>query len=100
MLKIDRLRDDGGVRLVLSGRIEGEDLAELQRALDSEAFAGGAITIDTQEVRLLNREAVQFLVACVAAGIRLVNTPAYVREWMNSEQTGVADEHDLTSPQE
>jgi hypothetical protein len=101
MLRIDRLRDGGGVRLVLSGRIEREGLAQLQRALDGEVFAPGAITIDTEEVRLLDREAVRFLVRCAAAGIRIVNAPTYIREWMSREQKVVADDpDDSTSPKD
>jgi hypothetical protein len=100
MLKIDRVADDAGVRLVLSGRIAREGLAELERTLHGELGASRAVALDTAEVRLLDREAVQFLVRCAERGIAFVNTPAYVREWMNREQKGMADDaRDSAKPQ-
>jgi len=91
MLKIDRLSHGTGVRLIVSGRIEQEGLVQLRSIVDAEAVAPGEITIDIAELRLLDRESVRFLVRCAARGIRLVNVPAFVREWMVREQHGVAD---------
>jgi hypothetical protein len=89
MLKIDRSTEDGAVRLALSGRIEGAGLAELERTIACETAMRAAITVDLKEVRLLDREAVRFLVKCETAGIRLVGAPAYVREWVAREQNGL-----------
>jgi anti-anti-sigma regulatory factor len=40
----------------LSGRIDGSDVPELQKLIAEEA-AGTTITLDLQEVRLVDREA-------------------------------------------
>ena len=83
MLKIQRSMKAGNVRFALSGRIESEHLAELQRLIDEDAQRG-TITLDLREVRLVDREAVDFLARCEANGVRLRNCPAYLREWIAS----------------
>ena len=65
-----------GVRLSLSGRIEIEDVAELQRLIGLEA-GGQAISLDLQDVTLIDRDAVSFLECCEMEGIKLDNCPAY-----------------------
>ena len=84
MLRIQR-SSDRGIVLSLSGRIEIEDVAELQRLLNLET-AGQDIALDLQEVTLVDRDAVKFLARCEAKSIRLENCPAYVREWMAAER--------------
>ena len=86
VLKIQRSIDAGNVRLSLSGRIEKQHLAELQRVIDEDACRH-ALTLDLEQVRLVDRDAVGFLARWEAAGIRLENCPAYVREWITIEGT-------------
>ena len=40
-----------------------------------------------KEVRLVDREAVQFLARCETEGVELDNCPAYIREWIEKERT-------------
>jgi hypothetical protein len=80
MLKIQRSQDVGVV-LSLSGRIEMEDVAELQRLLRLEV-AGRAIALDLQDITLVDRDAVKFLAHCQAESIELENCPAYIRQWI------------------
>jgi ABC-type transporter Mla MlaB component len=87
MLKIQRSIDADNVRFVLSGRLEREHLAELQRLIDEDA-PHNVLTLDLEEIRLVDREAVGFLARCEAAGIRLENCAAYVREWIALEEDG------------
>lgn len=87
MLKIQRSTDGGAVRFTLSGRIEGEHLAALQREIANEPAVPTAITLDLEGVRLVDREAIAFLVECAATGIRLANCPRYVDEWIARERT-------------
>lgn len=81
MLKIQRFGKKKATAFVLSGRIETQDLSELQELLDAEA-GGLSVTLDLEEVRLVDREAVRFFAACEARGIKLKNCPPYIREWM------------------
>jgi hypothetical protein len=81
MLKIRRSEDHGSPTFLLSGRIEGAHVSELQQLLDAETRVA-TLTIDLQEVRLVDREAVRFLAVCEARGIKLKSCPPYVREWI------------------
>jgi predicted metal-binding protein len=64
---------------------------ELQKLIEAEADLA-AITLDLQEVRLVDREAVRFLAACEARGVKLRNCPPYIREWI---VTGSDTSHEL-----
>ncbi len=83
-LRIQRAADEGVVVFALSGRIEAEQVAELESLLDSEA-GGFGIVLDLQEVDLVNGDAVRFLAQCAADGILLENCAAYIREWISRE---------------
>jgi predicted metal-binding protein len=69
------------VVFALSGRIEEKDLSELQKLLEAEAESVN-ITLDLEEVRLVDREAVKFLAACEVQGMELKSCPSYIREWI------------------
>ena len=84
MLRIQRSAN-GKVVFTLSGRIESEDVAELQRLLDLEG-EGDHLTLDLKDVTLLDRDAVKFLARREADGIQLDNCPAYIREWIEREK--------------
>jgi hypothetical protein len=84
MLKIQRSANDKVV-FTLSGRIEAEDVAELQRLFDLEG-EGDHLTLDLKDVTLLDRDAVKFLARREADGIQLENCPAYIREWIEREK--------------
>jgi hypothetical protein len=82
MLKIRRSEDNGVAVFALSGRIEEQQVSELQELLAGEGQAKAAL--DLEEVRLVDREVVRFLAACEARGISLRNCPSYVREWIET----------------
>jgi len=84
MLRIERSHNHAVV-FSLSGRIETEDVLELQRLLGLET-AGQNIVFDLQDVTLVDRDAVKFLARCESEGIELANCPAYVREWIAAER--------------
>ena len=83
MLKIRRSEDRGLAVFGLSGRFEREQVSELQKLLEAEAELR-KVTLDLDELRLVDREAVRFLAACEAGGIKLENCPSYVREWIET----------------
>ena len=84
MLKIRR-STNGKIVFTLSGRIEIEDVAELQRLLASES-ADRNLAFDLADVTLVDREAVKFLAHCEADSIELENCPPYIREWIQREK--------------
>lgn len=70
----------------LSGRMDPESIAELERVFRSEAN-GCHMILDLNDLTLANREAINFLERCEAGGITLKNCPAYVREWIMSQKS-------------
>ena len=84
MLRIQRSSNDRVV-FSLSGRIEIDDIAELQRLFSLEAV-GQEIALDLRDVTLVDREAVKFLARCEVERIELENCPAYIREWIDAER--------------
>ena len=81
MLKIQRSEETGLAVLALSGRIDQEHVSAVQQALRAETDICNVV-LDLEELRLVDRTAVQFLNACEASGIKLENCPSYIREWM------------------
>ena len=84
-LRIQRAVDDRFVVFTLIGRIQMEHLPELQNLFEFEP-ADQSIVLDLKEVRLVDRDAVKFLLRCEADGTSLHNCPAYIREWIERER--------------
>jgi hypothetical protein len=60
-----------------------EQIAEFKELFDTDYRN---IILDLGDLRLADRDAVRFLRACEADGMKLENCPAYVREWMDREK--------------
>jgi hypothetical protein len=86
MLRIQRVVNRGVV-LSLSGRIEPEDMLELQRLVSLET-GSELIAFDLQDITMADRDAVKFLERCETEGIELRNCPAYIRDWIETERGG------------
>jgi anti-anti-sigma regulatory factor len=84
MLKIDRSAN-GEIVFTLSGRIEAEDIKQLQQLFDSEA-PGKELVLNLKDVTLVNQDAITFLARSEADGIRLENCPAYIRQWIEQAE--------------
>ncbi|WP_353065634.1 hypothetical protein RBB77_06135 [Tunturibacter psychrotolerans] len=85
MFKIRRSEDKDFVTFVLSGRIEEEQLSELQKLLKVELGANPTpIALDLGDVKLVDREAIKFFAVCEAHGVVIKNCPSYVREWIET----------------
>ena len=81
MLRVRRT-GNGEVLFTLSGRIETEDIAQLQELRAAEA-SGQQLILDLRDVTLVNEDAVKFLRRCEADGIKLENCPLHVRRWVD-----------------
>jgi len=81
-LRIERSTRQGFTVFTLSGRMKGEQVAELKELFDTDHRS---IILDLQDVRLADRDAVRFLGSCERDGMKLENCPAYVREWIERE---------------
>jgi len=72
-----------GTRIRLSGELRNEQLNDLRNAIER---VGPQVTLDLDELNLVDVDAVRFLNACGAQGLKIVNCSAYIREWMYRER--------------
>jgi anti-anti-sigma regulatory factor len=84
MLKITRAANEEVV-FKLSGRMDAENLTELETLMTLEAD-GRRIVLDLRDLTLVDQDAVSFLKRCEADNITLKNCPAYIREWIAGER--------------
>jgi hypothetical protein len=77
-----RRTGNGQVLFTLSGRIETEDIKQLQQLLAVEK-SGQQLILDLRDVMLVNQDAVRFLSRCEADGIKLENCPLHIRKWID-----------------
>jgi len=82
MLKITRV-GNGGVVFKLSGRLDAENVGELERLFSAEA---GLIVLDLKDLTLVDQDVVSFLRRCEADSLKLRNCPAYIRKWITGER--------------
>ena len=89
MLKIQKTAN-GEVILRLSGRMDSENVGELEALLRSEG-EGRSVVLDLKDLTLVDRGAVRFLARCEADSIKIKNCPAYIREWITRERRDDGD---------
>jgi len=80
MLKIQR-SSNGQVVIKLSGRMDAENIGELETLVRKEAD-GRHIVLELRDLTLVDQDAVNFLKDCEEDNITLKNCPAYIREWI------------------
>ena len=85
MLKILRATRNESVIFTLTGRIEGENLAELKRVIGLEARDHNLV-LDLNDVTLVDQLTIRFLARCDAERVVLENCPAFIREWIVAEK--------------
>ena len=86
MLRIHR-REDGDVVFALSGRLDKENIGELETLFGAEG-KDRRIILDLKDMTLTGQDGVVFLARCEGAGIALVNCDPYVREWITRQVKG------------
>ena len=64
--------------------MEASHIAQLKDLIELQP-ADRLIVVDLNEVKLADRDAVIFLGDCEAAGVTLLNCPAFIREWIARE---------------
>ena len=84
MLRIERITN-GQVVFTLSGRMQTEDVEQVQQLLVVER-PGQPVMLDLRNVTLVNQDAVTFLAACEAKGIELESCPLHIRTWIDQEK--------------
>jgi Fe-S cluster assembly iron-binding protein IscA len=84
MLRIRRTAN-GEVVFTLSGRMDEDDIAELETLIGLEE-SGVQISLDLKDLTLVNQDAINFLERCEAENITLKNCAAYIREWIRRQR--------------
>ena len=85
MLRIRRTVNGDETVLKVSGRVDAENVAELEALFASEA-KGRRMTLNLEDLTLASREAVRFLERSESDSVKLVNCPLYIREWILRER--------------
>ena len=70
---------------ILSGRLEKEAIAELERLFECQTDFRD-IVLDLKDVGVIDRDVMYFFVRCEAEGVNLENCAPYIREWMEREK--------------
>jgi hypothetical protein len=84
MLRIER-STSGQVVFTLSGRMQTEDISQLEQLLAVEA-PGQRLMFNLRDVTLVNQDVVTFLAGCEANGIKLESCPLHIRSWIDQEK--------------
>jgi len=83
MLKIEINRSGSAMTIRLIGRIQAEHVAELERLV---SHGGSDVSLDMEEVRLVDAEVVRFLASCATGGARVLHCAPYITQWIARQQ--------------
>jgi ABC-type transporter Mla MlaB component len=82
-LRIRRIREEHGTRIYLSGELLRPHLVDVRAELEQ---AVQTVTLDLDEVNVVDIEGICLLNEYQARGIQVVNCSPYIREWMLQEK--------------
>jgi anti-anti-sigma regulatory factor len=82
-LRIERCTGRGGTVLRLIGRMQAEHVSEVERQIEEN---GTEVTLDLEEVTLVDVQVVRFLGTCEIRGIRVRNCSPYITDWIAKER--------------
>ena len=82
-LRIERHLGGGSSILRLIGRLRAEHVSEVERQIEQ---SGTQVTLDLEEVTLVDVPVVRFLGTCEVRGITLLNCSPYITDWIARER--------------
>jgi hypothetical protein len=82
-LRIEKPSDGHSTTIRLIGRMRAQHLVELDRQIRE---SGPAITLDLEQVTLVDVEIVRFLGTCEERGATILNCSPYIRHWISKER--------------
>jgi hypothetical protein len=82
-LKIRPISCESNTRICISGQLRSEHLSHLQSEIE---LRRPRVTLDLEELDLVDIESVRFLNACESAGVSILHCSPYIREWMLQER--------------
>jgi anti-anti-sigma regulatory factor len=83
MLKIEINRSGTATTIRLIGRIQAEHVNELERLV---SHGGSNVSLDLEEVSLVDAEVVRFLASCATGGVAVLHCAPYIAEWIARQQ--------------
>ena len=82
-LRIEKDSEGQRTRIRLIGRMQREHIEELKAQIRA---AGMDITLDLNEVSLVDLDVIRFLATCQTEGISLVHCSRYIHNWIAKER--------------
>ena len=82
-IRIETRSTRGATTIRLIGRMQAEHLREVEREIE---VSGGTVTLDLEEVTLVDVQVVRFLGDCKSKGIDHVNASPYILDWIARER--------------
>ena len=82
-LKIEKHSDGKRTTIRLIGRMRAEHLEELEKQIRE---SDPVVTLDLEEVTLIDVESVRFLGSSEERGATLLNCSPYIRDWIGKER--------------
>ena len=83
MLKLERSLVGERTIIRLIGHARSEHLGEIVNEIGN---CGPEVTLDLEEVTIVDVHVVRFLGTCEEQGTELLHCPPYIREWISREQ--------------
>jgi anti-anti-sigma regulatory factor len=83
--RVERAEEGARLILKLSGRIEKENVDDIEGVFEALRGNHRDVVLDLEEVKLVDQVVVRFLARCEAEGGRLRNCPPYIRQWIAQE---------------
>jgi len=82
-LKIEKDSDGQRTTIRLIGRMRREHIEELKAQIEA---LGTRVTLDLNEVSLVDLDVIRFLAKCQTEGISLVHCSRYINNWIAKER--------------
>ena len=82
-LRIEKDSDGQKTTIRLIGRMQREHLEELKVQMEA---AGASVTLDLNEVSLVDLDVIRFLAKCQTEGISVIHCSCYINDWITKER--------------
>jgi hypothetical protein len=83
-LRIERICDGGVTRIWLAGELRSAHLDDVRAEIGR---ATCPVTLDLDEVDIVDIDGIRLLNTCQAQGVNVVNCSPYIREWMGLDKS-------------
>ena len=82
-LRIEKDSDGQTTMLRLIGRMRREHIEELKAQIKA---GGTSVTLDLNEVSLIDLDGIRFLATCQTEGVSIVHCSRYIKNWITKER--------------